>query len=36
MRDWILPIAPVLAIAYFMMYPHQFGELIGWAGTFVH
>lgn len=36
MRDWILPLAPVLAMAYFALNPHQFSEVITWAGSFVH
>jgi hypothetical protein len=36
MRDWMLPLAPVIAIVYFAIYPHQFGEFVNWAGTFVH
>ena len=36
MRDWILPLAPVIAIGYFVIYPHQFGEFINWAGNLVH
>ncbi len=35
MRDWILPLVPVITIAYFVFNPHQFGEFINWAQTFV-
>lgn len=35
MRDWMLPLAPVIAVAYFMVFPDQFGELVTWAVTFV-
>jgi hypothetical protein len=35
MRDWILPLAPVIAVVYFVAYPHQFGELVTWAQAFV-
>ncbi len=35
MREWIWPLAPVIVVAYFVFYPHQFGEVMNWAGTFV-
>jgi hypothetical protein len=35
MRDWILPLAPVIAAAYFMVFPHQFAELVMWAQALV-
>jgi len=35
MRDWMLPLSPVAAIAYFFAFPDQFGALISWAETFV-
>jgi hypothetical protein len=36
MRDWILPVAPVIAITYFAINPHQFAELINWAQSFMY
>jgi len=36
MRDWILLLAPVVAITYFVAYPQQFGELLNWARNFVY
>ncbi len=35
MRDWILPLTPVIAAAYFMVFPEQFGALVTWAQAFV-
>jgi hypothetical protein len=34
MRDWMLPLAPVIAVAYFMVFPDQFGALVTWAQNF--
>ena len=36
MREWFWPLAPVIAIVYFVVYPHQFGEVMNWAQAFVH
>lgn len=36
MRDWIMPLVPVMAIAYFIANPHQFGEFVTWVGSYVH
>ena len=36
MREWIWPLAPVIAVAYFVFFPHQFGEFVNWAGNFVN
>lgn len=35
MREWYLPLAPIAAISYFMVFPHQFSSLIAWAVQFV-
>lgn len=35
MREWILPLMPVITVTYFMAFPHQFGELVIWAQTLV-
>ncbi len=36
MRDWVLPLAPVIAVVYFVVNPHQFGAVLAWAQAFVH
>jgi hypothetical protein len=36
MRDWILPMVPVMAIAYFVAYPDQFGVFVSWIENYVH
>jgi hypothetical protein len=35
MRDWLLPIAPVAAIVYFMLHPEQFYAFVGWTQQFM-
>ena len=35
MHGWMLPLSPVIAAAYFMVFPEQFGALVTWAVTFV-
>lgn len=35
MRDWMLPLSPVIAIAYFVAFPDKFGALISWAEAIV-
>ena len=36
MRDLIFVLAPVALIIYFVVFPDQFGALLGWAGHYVH
>jgi len=36
MREWYLPLAPVAAIIYFLVFPDQFSALIAWATRFVY
>jgi hypothetical protein len=36
MRDWLLPLAPIATVMYFVVFPHQFSELIAWARQFAH
>lgn len=36
MRDLIFMLAPVALIIYFVVFPDQFGALLGWAGHYVH
>ncbi len=35
MRDWFLPLLPVLVIGYFVAFPDQFAALIDWAIHFI-
>jgi hypothetical protein len=35
MRDWFLPLTPVGAIIYFIMFPDQFNSFLVWAERFV-
>ena len=30
MRDWILILAPIAAIVYFLIYPSEFTALMNW------
>jgi hypothetical protein len=36
MRDLVLALSPLAAVLYFLVNQDQFGELLAWAGTFVH
>jgi len=36
MRDWLLPMAPVAALIYFVMYPDKLWAVMGWAGHYIH
>jgi hypothetical protein len=35
MRDWLLVLAPIGLIVYFLVYPERFSTLVGWAEQFV-
>jgi hypothetical protein len=35
MRDWLLMLAPIGLIVYFLMYPDQFSALVDWAEQFI-
>ncbi len=35
MREWFWPLVPVIAVVYFVVYPHQLGDVINWAGIFL-
>jgi hypothetical protein len=35
MRDWLLPLSPVIAISYFMLFPQHFNAVLDWAGQLV-
>jgi hypothetical protein len=32
MREWLLVLAPVAVVIYFVIYPDQFAALVHWAG----
>jgi hypothetical protein len=36
MRDLMLAASPLAAVLYFLVNQDQFGELVGWAETFIH
>jgi hypothetical protein len=31
MRDWLLLLAPLALVAYFVVFPHQFSAFMAWA-----
>ncbi len=35
MREWIWPVAPIVAIMYCIAYPDQFTAFVVWAERFV-
>ena len=35
MRDWILLLAPVALIVYFLAYPDQFSVFMSWASRYI-
>ena len=35
MRDWLLPMAPVAALAYFAIYPERLYALFNWATHYI-
>lgn len=35
MQDWILILAPVSLVSYFLMYPSQFHQFITWFGHLI-
>jgi hypothetical protein len=35
MRDWLLLLAPIALVAYFMVYPDQFSAFLAWASHIV-
>lgn len=35
MKDWYLPLAPVAAIGYFLLFPEHFYALVTWGSHFV-
>ena len=36
MRDWLLPVAPIAAVVYFVVFPDQFYALLDWAASLMH
>jgi hypothetical protein len=35
MREWLYVLAPVLVVAYFMIFPDQYAAVVVWAERFV-
>ena len=35
MREWLFPLAPLIAVVYYLIYPYQFAALIHWIGVLV-
>jgi hypothetical protein len=35
MREWLLVLAPVAVVIYFVIYPDQFAALLHWANNFM-
>ncbi len=35
MRDWLLLLAPIVLVIYFLAYPDQFSALMSWASHLV-
>jgi len=35
MQDWILVLAPVSLVTYFLLYPHQFHQFLAWFGHLI-
>jgi hypothetical protein len=35
MRDWLLLLAPIAFIVYFLIYPDQFSTFVAWASHLV-
>ena len=35
MRDWLLLLAPVVLVIYFLAYPDQFSAFMSWASRLV-
>jgi hypothetical protein len=36
MQDWLLILAPVAAITYFLAHPSEFIAFMGWFGRLIH
>jgi hypothetical protein len=36
MRDWLLVLAPIALVFYFLLYPNQFHAFVAWAGRFFY
>lgn len=35
MRDWLLLLAPIALILYFLVYPDQFSAFMAWAQSLI-
>ena len=35
MRDWLLLLAPIVLVIYFLTYPDQFSAFMNWASRLV-
>jgi len=35
MREWIVAVAPLTAVIYFLVFPDQLGELVRWLAVYV-
>jgi hypothetical protein len=36
MRDWLLVVAPIAAVTYFLAYPNAFRAFMAWFGHLIH
>lgn len=35
MRNWVVPMSPVVAVSYFVVYPDHLFTAVGWVMAFV-
>jgi len=35
MREWIVAVAPLTAVMYFLVFPDQLGEIVRWLAVYV-
>jgi hypothetical protein len=35
MKDWVVPLSPVAAVGYFLLFPEHFYALVTWGNQFV-
>ena len=35
MRNWIVPLSPVVAVSYFVLFPHDLFAAVDWVMAFV-
>jgi len=36
MQDWLLVVAPLAAVIYFVEYPDRFADVMGWLTRWIH